>query len=184
MRKSLCGDLTPVFCPAEPTKNCPRGQPQDNSALHSLAGASPTRPSQLPHLEGQPLRHETVCYSGSFWLWAAKRLVQFFILPPAFPHLLYRKLLVAARASAHLWTLPGSPGGHTARIEGDAVTPSLTSSKNVQVPGDWHIQNRHPAADISTSQDAVSKEDKWGPESLISSEIVLFAKFILPQRVS
>lgn len=35
MRKTLYTDLTHVFCPAEPTKNCPRGQPQDNSALHS-----------------------------------------------------------------------------------------------------------------------------------------------------
>lgn len=35
MRKTLYTDLTHVFCPAEPTKNCPRGQPWDNSALHS-----------------------------------------------------------------------------------------------------------------------------------------------------
>lgn len=35
MRKTLYTDLTHVFCPAEPTKNCPRGQPCDNSALHS-----------------------------------------------------------------------------------------------------------------------------------------------------
>lgn len=35
MRKTLDTDLTYVFCPAEPTKNCPRGQPCDNSALHS-----------------------------------------------------------------------------------------------------------------------------------------------------
>lgn len=35
MRKTLYTDLTHVFCPAEPTKNCPRGQPRDNSALHS-----------------------------------------------------------------------------------------------------------------------------------------------------
>lgn len=35
MRKTLYTDLTHVFCPAEPTTNCPRGQPRDNSALHS-----------------------------------------------------------------------------------------------------------------------------------------------------
>lgn len=40
--KTLYGDLTHVFCPAEPTKICPRDQPQDNSALHNLARATPS----------------------------------------------------------------------------------------------------------------------------------------------
>lgn len=39
--EKLYGDLTHVFCPAEPTENCPRDQPQDNSALHSFARAAP-----------------------------------------------------------------------------------------------------------------------------------------------
>lgn len=40
--KTLYGDLTHVFCPAEPTKICPRDQPQDSSALHNLARATPS----------------------------------------------------------------------------------------------------------------------------------------------
>lgn len=77
----LYGDLTHVFCPAEPTKNCPRDQPQDNSASHSLARATPTETSSAP-LSGRA--------ASQAWdhllLWliltlSSQRLVHFSFLP-------------------------------------------------------------------------------------------------------
>lgn len=51
--KTLYTDLTHVFCPAEPTKNCPRGQPQDNSALHGKINSCKDLRGP-PYLEGEP----------------------------------------------------------------------------------------------------------------------------------
>lgn len=51
--KTLYTDLTHVFCPAEPTKNCPRGQPRDNSALHGKINSCKDLRGP-PYLEGEP----------------------------------------------------------------------------------------------------------------------------------
>lgn len=66
--EKLYGDLTHVFCPAEPTKNCPRDQPQDKSALHSLARAAPTETLVSYEIRKGSFAgvRLSVCYSGSF----------------------------------------------------------------------------------------------------------------------
>lgn len=90
MRK-LCGDLTHVFCPAEPTKNCPRDQPQDNSALHSLARAAPP---ETPTLSGRAASGMWDCLL--LWLiqtLSSQRVASLFILPPPLLHLLHGRLL-------------------------------------------------------------------------------------------
>lgn len=118
--KTLHGDLAHVFCPAEPTKNCPRDQPQDNSALHSLARATPTETSSAP-LSGRAASQAR----DHLLLWliltlSSQRVGSFFILAPSLPHLsLLRKAFhqpVAGHALARLRALTGNPSGHRARI--------------------------------------------------------------------
>lgn len=72
-----------VFCPAEPTKMYPRGQPRDNSALHSKINSCKDPPPQAPFswrvagLKGS-LPATKLCYASSLRSQGAKKLVPFF----------------------------------------------------------------------------------------------------------
>lgn len=105
VRKTLDRGLTHVFCPAEPTKNCPRDQPQDISALPVQLERLDTLPGQLHYLEGQPLRHATICYSGSFWpkVWFIFHSCPF--NPPSLVRQVAFHEQMADHASAHLQAL-------------------------------------------------------------------------------
>lgn len=123
---NLYGDLTHVFCPAEPTKNCPRDQPQDNSALHSSARAAPTDPRQLPSLEGQPLRMGPSAALAPPELGVATRLVHFSFLPLRSPTSCTEGCFPSAGGRPRLGSSPDPPRKsrwHGARISrGKAVT--------------------------------------------------------------
>lgn len=148
-----------MFCPAEPTKNCPRDQPQDNSALHGLARAAPTE-DQLRHLEGQPLGRETVCYSGSFRLRSSQRVAPFF--SPLHPSVSYTEgCFPSADGRPRLCSSldPHRQSGWAPRkgFKGESRTRSCLSLRVCQRPGNGCTQRQHPAIDISASQEGASK---------------------------
>lgn len=123
----------------------------------------PPRPSPLRYFEGQPVRPETICHSGSFWLPVAKRVVTF-PSPPLLPCVLHRSQTMPLLISG---PSPEIPVGTHNDFKGDHKNQSLAISK-CEVPGD-SCTHRHPVCDISTPQGDESKKTQEGlcPPSLL-----------------
>lgn len=179
MRKTLYTDLTLVFCPAEPTKNCPRGQPCDNSALHSkINSCKDPRGSLIWKGNRLGMRLSvTLALSNPR---EPKELVHFFFffhsalsLPPC---LSTEALLSHQRLPMpmHPWpsheilvgTQQGSQGGYSSN---QSLRVSTRASAWWLTP-QWQFRVRHSVVCEKTPY--------------MSSELVLFVKSTLPQRVS
>ncbi|KAK2107302.1 hypothetical protein P7K49_016816 [Saguinus oedipus] len=137
MRKTLYRDLTHMFCPAEPTKNCPRGQPQDNSALHSLARATPTKTLISVILKGSPSGMRLPASLAPSDLQQPKGWFSFHSAPFTLSSVV-QKAAFHQLVADHALLIPGPSQeilmGPQQGFQGS--NRSRTVSKSVQVPGD------------------------------------------------